>query len=348
MVVDLETLNAKKLKVQALLNLADDERTPEHEAASARERAEKMMHEYRIDESELAEARPDLAIKPVRSEFTICLQNSQYLETYWQVFCDVSRHVGVRHHNDWRRDPETGQHLLVGVVVGYQSDVWYAENLYTAARHTFASRMEPQYDPKLTDAENIYNLRSAGITRQRVAAMVWGSPNTKNNPDHGKVGRIYRAECERRGEDPAVMGKGNTAANFRLAYSKTFAGTMWSRLRSAKLGVDVDSGGALVLANRKDKVDEAFYDYFPHLRPSNSTEVATAELTEKEKKAAERDRVRRLREWQKKYEKEQRAMASAGGRVGQAAGEHAAYQVDLDTPEPTRRAPDASRTPLEG
>jgi hypothetical protein len=81
-----------------------------------------------------------------------------------------------------------------------------------------------------------------------------------------RVGRLYKAECEERGEQPLLSGRGVTGKAYREQYADQFITTLHGRLWQARQAAGV-SGGGLELHGRKERIKEAFYAAYPDQRP---------------------------------------------------------------------------------
>lgn len=252
-------------KVRAMLDKAESTEFPA-EAEAYRAKAEELMVKYRIEEEETI-ARDEFAILPV--PFDIKLSGpSQYVQHYVNIFGNIARHTGVHVTYEWAWTEEGRYAYARGV--GYQSDIDYTDMLFTQARMVFGERLEPKINPELSDQVNAYRLRSSGMERIRIAEIMWG------NTDKvflGRVGRLYKAECAQRGETPALSGRGVTGAAYREQYADQFVWTFYTRLRQARDAAG-QAGGGLVLAGRQERINEAFYARFPHLRPVAEVEAA--------------------------------------------------------------------------
>jgi len=253
-------------KVRALLDLAEHEGTPVAEAELARSRAEAIMAKYRIEVEDLLAgktlAEGVLAPTPVPYDVQVG-RNGPFIRYYAHMWSQVVAHVGVRSRARWIYTGDGAFWTAEGV--GFEADVQYAEMLFTTARMAFSDRLEPKVDPNLSDQENVYRLRSAGIERIRIAEIMW------DNTDKvflGRVGRMYKAECVNRGEEPALSGRGVTGAAYREAYAEEFVFEFSRRLRAARSG----GGNELNLGNREQVLNEAFYARFPDMRPKAAVE----------------------------------------------------------------------------
>jgi hypothetical protein len=208
----------------------------------------------------------------------------------------------------------------MGEGVGFEADVQYAEMLYTAARMAFSERLEPKVDPNLSDQENVYRLRSAGIERVRISDIMWGN---RDKVSLSRVGRLYRAECASRNEEPALSGRGVTGAAYRESYADSFVFELERRLRAARSG-----GNGLALGNREQVLNEAFYARFPDMRPKAAVEgggeeYKTCEKCDKSKRGNCNDHPRGP------AGPKGRDPYSAAAMRGRASGAAAARTVDL-------------------
>lgn len=256
---DSKTLASKLNQVQALLNKAEHPNTPPAEADTARAMANKIMSKYRIEEEAARQGRIAQGIdtmRPVVEEFIVCDYRSQYREHYSNLLYYCVDHVGnIRMARKYDNGNETA------ILVGFESDVKYAETLYTAMRLHFANTLEPKPDPSLSDKENIYRLRSAGIERRDICHMLWGPTGGKR---HLEVGRLYKEACADRGEDAVVSGRQTNAKTYRKSFADAYVSRISMRLWEMSRS---EPGAELQLRGRKDAVNEAFYEQFPHLRP---------------------------------------------------------------------------------
>lgn len=312
------TLDDMMRKITAMLATADDPATPPEAAANYRAKAESMMRKYRIEETELIQ-QGGLAHevnKPGSKVINLTPSSSPFYNTYYNMMIYIAQHTGCRVHYKW--DYIDGAHTLCAVLVGFEADIRFAEVLYQNARLVFADRMEPKVNPNLSDEDNVYRLRSAGIERPRIGEMMgWGAKSAQ------KVTTVYKRACKQRGEDPVVVGKGLSVKAFREAYESAFLGELWNRLYHARNAAD-DNSGALVLANRKDMVNEAFYSLYPDMRPSNTPATTKA-------------RKGRSRGWTAADERRYMRAMSAGGQAGSSAGKAAASEIDVSSRSPKRR-----------
>lgn len=291
------TMNATKLdamlrKVQALLRQADHPNTDPTEAQTFRARAEMLMVKYRIDEASLAQA-PDSGIKPIWSDIDVCSARSEYRQYYRGLIEYVLKHVGARGVVTSVVDPESRELILRCEFVGYESDVHLVQLLYTNAMLAFQGRLEPSVDPELSDQENAYNLRKAGMEGWRIAMKLWAKELGMEGVSRYyfvahhenllyKARRLFKAEAIKRGENPAeLLGQGNNMSTYRESYANGFITELHWRLHYMRQSRGEESQG-LVLAGRKERIDEAFYERYPSYAPPKPLPTADAEAEEVE------------------------------------------------------------------
>jgi hypothetical protein len=268
-------------KVRALLDTADSYRAEgNHEAAALYQgKAEALMVKYRIEQEETIAKDPQSA-KPIQVDIDLCGFGSKYRTQYHHMWYYIAQHTGVREYVEYVYTD--GGTIMRAHVVGYEEDIRYAEMLFTSARLVFMEKLEPKIDRSLSDQVNVYRLRSAGIERVRIAEMMW------DNADKlflGRVGRLYKAECEERGEEALLSGRGVTGKAYREQYAEQFVSTLRMRLFYARQAAEA-SGGGLVLHGRNERLKEAFYTFYPNQRPKAALPTGTNEAPECERCAA--------------------------------------------------------------
>lgn len=333
-----ESKRAKVLRqVRVMLDIADRETTPAGEAANARARAEQLMRDYQIHEEETLAQDPQ-AILPEWREVNVSELGSAFQQEYVNLFHYIALHVGARARYGCTRSGVTA------TVCGYGFDLDVLDLMFTGARVVFSEHLEPKVDPALSDQVNAYRLRRSGIARNRVAHMLWGaSMDSDGAPAHGKVAKLYKAECEARGETPALSGRGIPAETYRAAYAKSFVDRMWSRLAEARRATDRASTG-VQLHGRVERVNEEFYTRYPEHRPVPATAASaarTCEACDRSKHASGKCPAHRVRPLTKaEMARYERANYSPAALLGRGAGRTAADQVKVDGSEPIRRIDD--------
>jgi hypothetical protein len=330
-------------RIRALIAKADatQDQFPE-EAATYREKAEELQRRYQIEEEDLIAADP-ASVKPIVKKIVITTRDSDFYTDHHSLWYWTAEHTGIRYGARYVREG------LQVVAVGYESDIRYAESLYQSAWLMMSSRLEPKVDPRESDLENVYRLRSSGMARNRVAQLLWDSPMGKDgHADHAKVGKLYAFACAERGEDPAVAGKGLNKEVFRARYAEAFVSRYANRLRASRDAVD-SLAGLPALHGRKERVDEAFWAEFPDEHPDRIKERREAAAKAAAERKDDEKAVAKPARWTKADEaRYNRNHNSAAAYAGQSAGRAAADAVELgrgakkaQRVEPGAAAPDS-------
>ncbi len=313
-------------------------------AANWRASAERLIRKFRVAQEHLI-ATDQISAAPISKQVTISTGGSDFAKFHAYVWHDVAAHTGCRTVAKYAM--VEGQLGIIATIVGYESDILIAEGLYQNAWLMMSSRLEPKVDTSVSDEENVYRLRSAGIERNRVAFMLWGSDLGKGgHAAHAKVGRLYAAACAARGEDAGVAGRGVNKEVFREAYARTFCSRYADRLKDARDAVDT-SGGVVALHGRKARVDEAFYALFPEHRPETPEEREARLAEEREAAAKKKGKSKAVKPYKgptkKAVAEYNRRYRSGAARAGSASGEAAANSVDLERTSPRTQRVESER-----
>jgi hypothetical protein len=294
---------AKAELIGKLVAMSEDESLSREARANYAEKAETLMREYRVDE-EYVISTGEAQVVPQRFEITLVEYLGSYYandfrDNYMEIWREISNHAGLKSHTEYRYDRDddnANRNRIVAVGYGYEIDVRLAQFLWTAAHLTFATRIDVKVNPELSDQLNCYYMRGSGMERNDIAHQLWGSSYT-DGPAHGKVQKLYLAECSLRGEQPSVGGKGFQAARYREAYAEGFCDQFGWRLRDARSAVDAKSGG-VVLHGRKERIEEAYYAEWEDRRPEPQDPAARAarRAAYEARWEAEADELRKCRE----------------------------------------------------
>jgi hypothetical protein len=324
-------------KVQALIAQADHPNTGPAEADSFRAKAEALMLKYRIDETMLSSTeRKAQALNVQWRTIFVCDATSEFRQSYSAMIrsliahmecradyiATVNRNGGDLEYMSQRRS-DSGYEYVINIV-GYESDLRFIEAMFTAASLAFSSRLEPKYDPKLSEQVNAYLMRSAGMEGRRIAMAIYGRDDKALRP---KVRKMFEAESLKRGEDPKVLlGRGSNMALFResfaLGFTNEFSDRLW-RMRSQSGLV----GHELVLASRKEAIDEAFYERFPDRRPKPYKAIGEANISTCAKCSKAASGYCREHQWMKPRASRGRVRYANG--TAMARGKSAAQSIDM-------------------
>jgi hypothetical protein len=316
-------------RIAGLIAKADHPATDPVEAAAFRGKAEELLRKYRLEEEDVIAGEVG-SVEPVYRQADIAALSSEFKHYHTLMWAYVAKHTGVLFVTRYESDRQG----YVAHVVGYDVDIRMAEILFNSARLMMIAKLEPEVDAKLSDKQNIYRLRSAGIDRQRIAEMVWGK---RGHQEGLRVGRLYQEACADRGEDAVVSGRSVNAATYRAVYAREFVMHFATRLQQARDAAD-SVGGTLVLSGRYERVQEAFWTRFPDLRPKPAEEQPTATTTSPTRKGRQRKAVTKADEayWDRMY-------YSATARRASAAGRAAADAVSLERVQGAKRVTDTRR-----
>lgn len=284
-----EMQRRKAEQIGKLIAMSEDESLTAAARATYAEKAEGMMREYRIDEENVI-STGQAQVLPQRYEITLVeglhrYYSSEFQDAYIRIWQEIQRHAGLVGHVTYRYEGEAQARNVVAVGFGYEIDIRLAQFLWTAAHLTFATRIDTKVNRSLSDQENCYYMRGSGMERNDIAELLWGSART-DGVAHGKVQKLYLAECAKRGETPSVGGKGFQAKRYREAYAGGFVDQFGWRLRDARSAVDAQSGG-LVLHGRKERIREAYWEAFPEKAPPSAEESAAARAVREQLMAEE-------------------------------------------------------------
>lgn len=303
-------------KVRKLLALADHPNTSDIESDIFRQKADALMFKYRIEEATLIASGRLSGEKnmPNWRTMEIADYTSEFASYYQSMARTIALHVGARAKFDYIDG------MLVVNMCGYLADLMYAEVLTTSCILEFSKRMEPKVDPSLSNAENAYTLRAGGWERKRIAKVLFGDWETENEmkAKNRKVTALIKAHAAAIGEDPdELLGRGNNIAKYRLSYSHGFVDQISLRLMRMRQAHG-EGGTGLVLADRSERINEAFYEKYPSMRPTESVQFKCDKC-----KAAKSGYCREHSYLKTRYR------TVRGNAAGAARGRNAALHVDL-------------------
>lgn len=319
----------KARQIALLLELANHPKTPPDEADAARLKADHLMLRYRIEAAEAEEAQPEQA-KPEWSDVYVCRDESEWSHFYSLLVREVAKHTGVLGVLV-AGTGEDGFRWRVFRAVGFKADLEMFEMQWASTMIEFQRRFEPQYDPNLSDAINAFQMRVAGMERRRIAAVMMPGWTTLNEmkAKTRKVTKLIKQGAEELGESvDGVLGRqGASIKTHRESYASGFVYTLIHRMRNLRLQRGQESG-AMVLASRKERLDEALYERYPNLRPAP---VGTKVLGEERAKCPRCEKAKsgycREHQWMKPSTARYRAGSFSGAAYER--GSDAARQVDL-------------------
>jgi hypothetical protein len=222
---------AQKLIAMATADI-DPAATPEqraatlHEQALAQERADAIMYKLGIDEilENVSKSAAERAKPGVTDIYMVRGALSWHSIRLLDAIAKVTR-CKTRHYTRYEGD------VSVSKLYGFESDRKYAEMLYTNLSLHMLGVLAPKIDPALSIQLNVYALHNAGYDWREIAEKYGytlydaGMPKaffSKGSPwegptEHipygrlsGQYRKLYRAECERQGENPTTIKRAST------------------------------------------------------------------------------------------------------------------------------------------
>jgi len=258
-------------KVRLLLDKADST-TFEEEADTYRQKADALMLQYAIESYEVDEARREATKQeePELGTFFLCFGDNPIKDNLMQLFFLTARHA--------RCQPVVfGSHLkthteVIGKVVGFPTDVRYAEWMYTNLWAQMTRDLEPKPDPALSFEENVIAMMESGVSRKRIAELMHLEPKKVT----GKMSRIYAEHYEATTGMP-YRGKGTRPLpiTYQRNFARGFTDRVEIRLYDIRRRSEEQVKGAstsIVLRSKQEDVLAVYRDLFPKLgRPYRPT-----------------------------------------------------------------------------
>lgn len=350
-------MSAKKesiiTRVQKLLNLAMDEGATPDERRLAQERADKLMLEHMIEQSELKKDDPNRSrATSVTWKMKMSPEFRREIET---LLSYVVRHAKCRYRVRVDYSDATQPHHVV--VVGLPEQIAYAERLWFITFTEMARNMFPSWDSKLGLDANVYAFVKAGFKWRQIHEVAWdkmGSASGLPDPypadkqrgwgktycgDGGRLKRAYNREQKRLGE--ASENHTNRHDAYRQSYVQAYTSTIRRRLAEmasvTKESVADSDKYALAVRNTEQQADDEFYRLFPEFDPENMRKASAAAqaaeaarraaMTQAQRDAEDRRNARAYRSARSHYSRLQDRSYDANGW---ARGDKVAKSVNLN------------------
>jgi hypothetical protein len=261
-------------KVQGLVDKANGNTTDE-EARALLAKADELMVKYSLDPSMVLDpnrpnsARPVFDEKPERR--TIIIMEDATGEVDWQLkaalttlFAYCARHLFVR----------IGKRSYTeAVVFGYPIDINFLEMFFLRLKIHMFSNMLTTIDPEKPWVEILVGLKNMGYRWEDIHYK-FRDANHPGYPFNGqywerRFGVRFTAEAKRYTELHGLpRNKSSNPVAWRADFVDGYVGTIYRRLGEMRQATMHDNPNLPALvADKKSKVEEAFYDEFPELRP---------------------------------------------------------------------------------
>lgn len=277
-----ETIRQHKFdQVTALLNLADNAKTPPEEADTARRQAEKLMLKYAFEEEEVRQATIKSGGQvetPEIRRFDVHDSGNPFGWILRELFRGLAKHTRCRVAKSGWEDGTAYQY-----VVGFPTDLDFLDLLYTIVRLSFSSNIEPPFDPADYDG-SVARMHLAGITWKSIAHRT-GTPW----PDGQKLRRAFYRYADANGiakEEGHRRSPKVYRESFAEGYLDEMENRLWRMRYEAEREARADDAAtadrmSLALRSRETVVEEFLYERFPSLRPPPP-------MTDEERKALQK------------------------------------------------------------
>lgn len=203
-------------RVRALLAKADGTNF-EEEAKAFRDKADQLMTMHAIETWQVEQAQEGVNARPKPTHRMVDIswwynREMPTREPLWDLMLSVASHCRVKLVPHVVRDRAIP-------MVGLDADLEYFDMLFTSLMLQLGRQLEPKYNDKLTEAENIMVFKEAGLPWREIAKLI-GRPEfvlpDGRVKDGGYMGRVYKKHCDE-------LGVKNITANPK-SYQRNFAG----------------------------------------------------------------------------------------------------------------------------
>lgn len=277
-------------KVRALVEIAERDTTPPHEAALARKTADDLMAKYAIEEWQ-AMAKAPKSVKPTRIKVDIGKHESEFL-TETATLCNIIANF-CNCSSVWMMGSGWGQRDEYCYVYGYESDLRYFELLFTTLYLHMVGAIFPSPDVTKTTGENAYAMRNAGLNWIEIAkAYGWREvPRREGEPKNvyvndsrpgmadqrvgwslavGQYERAYRKVIKAKGEK-IVRIPPNGARTYRINAAQGYLSRISQRLRMIKS--QRGTGTEIMLRDKSQNIAAMIMDEHPSMQSNSARSV---------------------------------------------------------------------------
>ncbi len=150
-------------------------------------------------------------------------------------------------------------------VFGRENDLEYFELLYTSLRMQAMKAIDPQFEPDKTLAENIYNMKAAGLKWSTIAVRCgYYAYEADFDKKDARWIRWYKEECTKQGSAPVGAQPKNYQFNFMKAFVITLEGRLYD-IRRENEKIMTQGTMALAIRDNTQAVNQAISAKFPKL-----------------------------------------------------------------------------------
>lgn len=259
----------KLAQVLKLMERANHPGTPDTERDTCIRLAEKLMAEHEITMADLEANRPQAERRKPghRANIKIAEGDNPWRLTLMDMHWQFVKHLGVKAIYNGSELPEWP---ITVSMVGMEEDLDYLELLYAGVYVHMSSKLEPKPDPNLERTLNLVMLKEAGLTWERIYALLQGiGQEPAGEPWKRNVGvrytRVYSEFCKATGREQVRANPRNYQVNFVRGYKNE----VWRRLTEmqrerTQVRASASAGAALVLSDRKAEIATMYDMLYPH------------------------------------------------------------------------------------
>ena len=308
-------------RVQKLLNLAMDEGATPDERRLAQDKADQLMVEHMIQQSELK--KDDPARTRITHDVWSMKLSYEFRQDIMDLLYSVITHTKCRY--TFKVDYADREQPHKVHIVGLPEQIAYAQRLWFIVFNEMAANLYPKWDSSKSLDANVYTFAKAGTKWREIHEIAWAAMGSESglpdpypadkqpswNPkavyggDGGRLKRAYHREQKRLGEE--TVNHTNRHGAYRSSYISSYSSTIRQRLREMarksqeNLTVDERDRYALALNSTEAERDAEFYRLFPEYDPEvQRKQAAEAAAAEQARRAAMTDAERKAEDEKRK------------------------------------------------
>lgn len=260
-------------KVRALLAKAADRAVGPEEADIFRAKADELMAKHAIamwqihsaeeNERDIVSRNYDFFWYVGGGEDTV-----EHRSTLWSIMLSVARHCRVKVIN-YKPDWIGGTIPIVGV----KSDLDWFDLLFTNIMADFVAGLEPRPNPTLSFAENIANMKDAGMKWRRIVDLMWDANMVSHEkyperPTQQQIHKmnlsgVYSRFCDETGRHRLRVSPTVYRRSYSMGYDNQLHKRLMEMHRRTSAGADSGSGMEMVLADIYTRVSLKAEEMFP-------------------------------------------------------------------------------------
>lgn len=253
-------------KIRAIMAKANDASVTPEEAETFRAKADELMNKFVIEEWELEQSGGTIEQPEARDvDITWWLDsqiNRDVRSSLWSLMqaCYDHSRCKIAYH---KQNYANGMYTIK--VVGYPSDMDYADLLFTSLSIQMTGQVDPKPDPALDWYDNAVRMREAGLTWETIIRRMAQAdllPDRYRDDPYSKTTYHGLSNTVKRRYGKKFVAQHSTWAR---SFCEGFTSHMWTRFY--KLRKDADAPGdnrfALAIVDRAKVVEALLNELFP-------------------------------------------------------------------------------------